>query len=67
MKSKAIGSSPKCHFCGYGVTGSMVACGDGSMKDGGRFAHPECYWRNRAGYFERLYTKAIQTVDEPVS
>lgn len=38
-----------CSICRQPIFGSFIGTGDGSMKDGGSFAHPECYWRKRAG------------------
>ena len=32
-----------CTICGFMIYGSYIGDGDGSMRDGGRFAHPECY------------------------
>lgn len=37
-----------CSECGLPIFGSTIGTGDGSMKDGGSFAHPECYWRMQA-------------------
>lgn len=35
--------SNPCTICGTPIYGSYVGDGDGSMKDGGRFAHPYCF------------------------
>lgn len=37
-----------CSVCGFPIYGSTIGTGDGSMKNGGSFAHPECYWRGEA-------------------
>ena len=37
-----------CSVCGAPIFGSFMGTGDGTMKNGGSFAHPECYWRNLA-------------------
>lgn len=37
-----------CSVCDFPIFGSTIGTGDGSMKDGGSFAHPECYWEQRA-------------------
>jgi hypothetical protein len=37
-----------CSICGVPIVGSFIGTGDGTMKDGGSFAHPECYWQRMA-------------------
>ena len=37
-----------CSVCGFPIYGSTVGTGDGSMRNGSSFAHPECYWRDEA-------------------
>lgn len=40
-----------CTICGGPITnrdGSFVGTGDGSMRDGGSFAHYACYWRHQS-------------------
>ena len=37
-----------CSVCDLPIYGSFIGTGDGTMKNGGIFAHPECYWRDRA-------------------
>jgi hypothetical protein len=37
-----------CSVCGGPIFGSVIGTGDGSMRDGGSFAHPECYWKEQA-------------------
>ena len=41
-----------CSVCNFPIFGSTIGTGDGTMKDGGSFAHPECYWRDRAEKLE---------------
>lgn len=42
-----------CSVCGFPIFGSTIGTGDGTMKDGGSFAHPECYFEERCGQLER--------------
>ena len=37
--------SNPCSICGEKIVGSYVGTGDGTMRNGGSFAHPECYRR----------------------
>lgn len=40
-----------CSVCGGPITGwdgTFIGTGDGSMRDGGSFAHYGCYWRDEA-------------------
>lgn len=57
LKPKPTASNP-CSVCGWPIFGSMVGTGDGTMKNGGSFAHPECYWRDAA---ETLH-KALRAI-----
>lgn len=54
-----------CSVCGFPIFGSTVGTGDGSMKDGGSFAHPECYWRDRSERLEKwLNANHPEVMDE---
>lgn len=58
-KKKPKPSVPNpCSVCGCPIFGSFIGTGDGTMKDGGSFAHPECYWRDAA---ETMH-KALQAL-----
>lgn len=49
-----------CSVCGGPIFGGSIrGTGDGSMRNGGSFAHEDCYWRREAaGAIERLATMA---------
>lgn len=51
QKPKSSVPNP-CSVCGLHIYGSLVGTGDGTMKNGGSFAHPECYWRDIAKTLE---------------
>lgn len=53
-----------CSVCGVPIFGSFIGTGDGSMRDGGSFAHPECYWRKRASELEKELTALASTPPE---
>lgn len=40
-----------CSVCGIPIFGSFIGTGDGTMKNGGSFAHSDCYYRD---YSKRL-------------
>jgi hypothetical protein len=52
----------KCSICSFGIDGSMIGTGDGTMKNGGSFAHPDCYWRQRAEELEARNSALIEAV-----
>ncbi len=52
-----------CSVCNFPIFGSHIGTGDGSMKNGGSFAHPECYWRRRAQLAEaELHRLRMETI-----
>lgn len=50
-----------CSICGTPIYGSFVGTGDGTMKDGGSFAHPDCYWKEMA----QSLAKALLAITMP--
>jgi hypothetical protein len=42
-----------CVYCKTPIFGSYVGAGDGTMRDGGKFAHPECYYRHHLDLAQR--------------
>lgn len=44
-----------CDICDLTLTGTRIGHGDGT---GNRFAHPDCYWRERSEKAESLLNQA---------
>lgn len=54
-----------CTVCGGPITsGKFIGAGDGSMEDGGNFAHAECYYRQQAQRAETRLAQALAQLPE---
>jgi hypothetical protein len=51
-----------CDICGFPLSGTMIGHGDGT---GNRFAHPACYWQERAEKAEDALAAIAQASARP--
>lgn len=60
-KKSAANNTERCDICALPLEGTMIGNGDGS---GQRFAHPECYYRQRCVEIEKRNSEMTERVKE---